>query len=499
MELLGGDGRTAIAIQVSVYSLCVFALLFLVLVRRRYVNDLGWLFIITSNVFWFAFPAFSQLLIPEHWFGDWIEIEVPDAALMKAATLIPLFLAMNAVGYFLFRSKRSGTLAPPNRFLISRNHRLPFIAILFTLGLVPYLIYGGGLAETITSIMLGRADKAWATSAGNVIEADGVMTIFWLSRAFLVTATTLAGVFLLMQERLRVSRTIVFSLILILGILILYFDQGTRSYLAMAIIPIMTIWVLHQAFKKNRFQPARLIALGLALGFVLLAAGQFQAVYRAEYSRERIGTRSFSDIVNPQQQIDFFTETANAVVVRDNILEKPLYESAIFYFTINPIPRVFWPDKPVAMTQWHFTMYRWGLDIFDTGGNALPSVVGQYYMSFNTLGVIWIGFLFGLLSAVLESLFHRAASRVEYLVAVVSGFTCMFISYRYLAPGYHYSTVLLFLIILVFRKSAVSREASDESLPPVEGVEPGRSWGLTRGSLGVSRGRTPTPQEERRV
>jgi hypothetical protein len=457
VALIGGGGRVSIGIQVSVYSLSVFALIAIALIRRRYLNDLGWLFIIFANMFWFAFPAFSQLFIAGHWYGDWIDMDIPNAALTKASALIPLFLAMNAVGYFAFRGKIHATVSPPTSFLIPRRHRVPLVATLFLGGLVPYLLFGGSLVQVIQGILLGRADKAWSTSAANVVEVDGVMTIFWLSRAFLVTATSLAGIYLLMQTRKRFFSTVVFGGILSLGLLIVYYDQGTRSYLAMTVVPVMTLWILRRAFRESRFQPGRLVALGVAFGFVLLALTQFQAAWRTDYSRAKMGDQSFSEIVNPQQHIDFYTETANAIVVRDKFLTQPLYESAIYYFAINPIPRILWSGKPVAQTQWHYTMYRWGVDIFDKGGNALPSIVGQYYMNFNTAGVVWIGLLFGLITAVLERLFHRAADRTEYMVAVVSAFTFMFLSYRYLAPSFHYTTLLLFLIVIFYRGHAKKR------------------------------------------
>lgn len=463
IALIGGGGRVSIGIQVTVYSVSVFLLMAIALVRRRYLNELGWLFIVFANLFWFAFPAFSQLFTPGHWYGDWIDMDIPDAALTKACTLIPIFLAMNALGYFVFRANRSNTISPPRRFLIPHRHRLPLVGLMFLGGMAPYLIFGGSLAQIVQGIMLGRADKEWSTSAAHVVEVDGVMTVFWLSRAFLVTATTMAGIYLLMQRRHRFFSSGVFSGILSIGLLIIYYDQGTRSYLAMAVIPVMTLWILRRAFRESRFRPARLLALGVAFGFVLLALAQFQAAWRTDYSRAKMEQQSFSEIVNPQQHIDFFTETANAIVVRDQLLDKPLYESAIFYFSINPIPRVLWTGKPVAMTQWHFTLYRWGVDIFEKGGNALPSIVGQYYMSFNTPGVIWIGLLFGLITAVLERLFHRAADRTEYMVAVVSAFTFMFLSYRYLAPSFHYTTIMLFLIVLVYRKGSDTRRRAERN------------------------------------
>jgi oligosaccharide repeat unit polymerase len=451
-ELVGNNGRMAITIQVSVYSISVFTLLALIGIRRQYINDLGMLFIVFSHAFWFALPAFSQLLIPGHWYGDWIGMFIPDESLSKAAILIQLFLLMNAIGYFVFRGRVQPTIPPSDRSLVSGNQRIFLISLLLLIGLLPYIIYGGSFRQVVSGILLGRADKAWASSAGSLIDADGVMTIFWLTRSFLLAAVTLSGVYLLVQKRHRLIVNCFYLFVAGLGVLILYYDQGTRSYLALAVVPVTTLWILRGSFANVRFRPGRLILLGVSTGLLLLAIGQFQVAYRSEWTRDKMSAQTFGEIVNPQHHVDFFTETANAVTVLDERLTAPLYQSALFYFAVNPIPRIFWHDKPIDRTLWYFSLYRWGADISVIGGNALPSIVGQYYINFGTPGVIWIGFLFGFITAIVERVFHRAADRVEFMVAAVSAFTLMFLSFRHFAPGFHYATILLFLIVFIYNK-----------------------------------------------
>ena len=142
-ELVGSDGRLVITIQVAVYSISVFFLLTLIAIRRQYINDLGMIFIVSSHAFWFALPAFSQLLIPGHWYGDWIGMFIPDASLSKAANLIQIFLLMNAIGYFVFRGRMQPTIPPPDRSLVSGNQRIVLISLLLLIGLLPYILYGG--------------------------------------------------------------------------------------------------------------------------------------------------------------------------------------------------------------------------------------------------------------------------------------------------------------------------------------------------------------------
>lgn len=454
LDLVGIGDRARVAIQVPVYSLCVFGLMWIVLSRKQYVADIGWIFLIAAHTVWFAAPALYQLVAPGLWFGDWMNMDVPDEALVKAGRLIALFLAASGCAYFVVKSRPRRSSGPivPTGFLIPSTHRPVLVVLLFLVGLVPYFVYGGSIFDIVQGILAGRSDKAWAAGVGSLYEVTGQMTIFWVSRAFLIAGAVLAGVYaLLSRPRLPILRPM-FGAIALLTLIIIYYDQGTRSYLAMAAVPIIAVYVFRKAFAGSGFRMSRIVALGVAVSIALLVVTQLQHMYRMEYSRERMTEVKLGDLVSPQQHIDFYTETANAVIVRDEYLQEPLRESALFYFVVNPIPRVFWRNKPIAMTQWHFTLYRWGVDIFDRGGNALPSVVGQYYMSFGTLGAVWIGMLFGLFIGWLERLFGRTSPYYEEVLVVASALTFIFLSFRYFAPSFHYTTVLLFGIVLFYQR-----------------------------------------------
>ena len=216
-------------------------------------------------------------------------------------------------------------------------------------------------------------------------------------------------------------------------------------------VPPLAVFLLHRSRQGRTFRASRLILIGVAAVVALLMLTQFQWMYRLERTRSDIKETSFLEVVAPRQHLDFYTETAIAVVARDTILERPLRESALFLFAVNPIPRVLWPGKPVPRTQWEYTLYRWGVDIYEQGGNAMPSIVGQYYLNWGVGGVAFIGLLLGVFVRWIERRLTSGRISYEHLLLGASALTFVFLSFRFLAPGFHYSTLLLAVLLFGLR------------------------------------------------
>ena len=447
--------QATIRLQVYAYSISLFIYILKYYKEKQYFKDLGWAILLLGHIAWFMVPALYQALMPNIWFGDWIKMDVPDFALRKACSLISLFLLANAFGYQVTKSESKGRrLILPKLLLIRKKHRVFLVVILFLMGLLPYIIFGGGISEIIMGILGGRSEKLWVPSAEIVaFEANNQRTFFWLTRAFLVSGGALGGSYAVAGIITNTFQKILFSIIFCFSSFIIYFDQGTRSILAMTVFPVLVIYILVQSKTLSGFDSTRIIYTSIAGIFLLLVLTQFQLQYRSESRRENIAALSFIDIISPRQQNDFFTETANAVVVRDNILGKNLGESPLLFFLVNPIPRALWSEKPLSQAMWNYTLYRWeGRDIWYTGGNALPSVVGQYYINWHVIGVIWAGLLYGILAALLGMLPTGKREFLEYLVLAILGMTFLFVSFRFLSPGFHYPILALSLTLYSYRK-----------------------------------------------
>jgi len=455
--------KALIIAHVSVYATSAIALLWMWYLRRRYYEDLGWVFLLVGHLVWFGLPALYQAAVPGIWFGDWTRMEIPNEALLTASMLISLFLFANGIGYhFIKRNTRKRGIVPtvPKECLVHRRHRVILVIGVFLVGLIPYFLFGGSLMEVIVGVLAGRADKAWAVSPESGYEGNMLNTLFWLTRAFLITSGVLSGCYLVSGLKLSRMERVTFILVFLLVSALVYFDQGTRSILLLSVIPVFVLYVLRRTQTGLGFSRSRLLMLGVTGAASLLALTQIQMYFRLERTRDSLTESSVSDLLSPKQQSDFFSEAATAVVVHDALPQGELHESPLLFFVLNPIPRALWPNKPMPETMWHYSSYRWGVDIWDKGGNALPSVVGQYYMDWGVIGVLWAGLMYGMFAAWMERIATGKRQYYEFVGLGLSGLAFMLISFRFLAPGFHYSTLIMAVILLIyFKLSKINRHA----------------------------------------
>jgi oligosaccharide repeat unit polymerase len=448
---IGVYSKEIITVEVILYSTSVLLLSLIWLSKGRYLPEMGWGFLLLGHLIWFALPALYQVLSPSVWFGDWINWPVSDDAVHKAVLLVSLFLFFNYLGFhFRNLSNTHHPISEPGHFLISPRHRTIILILLLLVGTTPYFLYGSSLQEVILDILSGRGDKAWSLMSYEAYEGSIVMTIFWISRAFLVSSVVLAGIFITHDSlRLTFSKAI-HVLILCTGLVILWFDQGTRSIIMMAVVPFLLPYVLKLSTRgKSLSKPFVFLFVGLLTSVILLSVTQFQLFYRKDVTRDYLQEATIIEIVSPRQQVDFFTETAIAVIVRE-IRGENYGESPLIFFVSNLVPRVLWEGKPKSEIMWYYSLHRWGIDIWEKGGNALPSIVGQYFIAWGYAGVVWIGALLGFVTRVLSGQTGKNNISCEYLAIFVSAFTYILMSFRFLSPGFHYSTIVLLIVYYLY-------------------------------------------------
>jgi len=404
----------------------------------------GWIMLLGAHAFWFAIPACVQSVVPDLWFGDWIGMSIREEDLALAAALIGLFLLCGAVTYWLTLTM-SKPAAPTGRRPVPRRNTVLLVGLL-TLGLLPYLAYAasGAGPGTLILMLVGRADKPWRYET--VYAGASTNTVFWIAQASLVAAGSM-GLLGALFARGRKRRSIN-ALGAFIAIAIVFLDQGTRSLTAMLVMPPGLVWMF--------LSPSRVVRkvcwAGPLLALLLLALTQLQFYLRTDHDRAQLRDKSIAEVLAPRQHSDFFTETALAASIvpaeRDYIRESPEW-----IILTNIIPRSWWEGKPVPQTFRVYSFYRWGRDVFVTGGNALPSVVGQYYMSWGWAGVVWAGVLFGAAFGWLERIAVRCHGEPYLLLVPFTWMVFLFVAFRYLAPGFHYSAVLLSFVWLVSRRA----------------------------------------------
>ncbi len=466
LDFLQGQS-SVISLQIIIYGLSILVIFLLYFVKqKRWVSNIGFLFLLIGQVVWFAGPALIQILSPNLWFGQWTGIPIDNIAIGYASLLISIFFAMNGVGYFLINSwypkMVSHNLVKTENLIQNDWHRLLIMFGMFFLGLLPYIIFGNGMRSIIMQMLAGRADKTWALSAGNPLAYQGsfMMTFYWLSKSALVATSIIAGMYLTISLNTRFLK-IVSWCIFLLSTIIVYLDQGTRSYLLIALLPTAGLFIINQVEQENTNNwhlNIKVVFSIIITGVIFLIVSQLQLYYRQQLQFKNNNELDLIDLISPRQQSDFFTETAYAVNAKRNANGKNLIESPMFLILVNPIPRALWPAKPKSDVVWFYTLYRWNVDIWEFGGNALPSVVGQYYLIAGWIGVVWGGILFGLLAFIFQRFFHKPYR--EYKVIAFTGFAWLLVSYRLLGPGFHYTFIWLLLIFGIYAHYHNSQHSS---------------------------------------
>jgi hypothetical protein len=299
-------------------------------------------------------------------------------------------------------------------------------------------------------------EKAWQPTSqlGNEISALTALT-----SSFLISSSML----LLAWSQCSRSTAPVRVLVGCLGgagSLLIYFDHGTRSVFALAVVPPACL-ALRRLAARSRATTLILGAIGAGALFLVL---QFQMLYRAAWTRDSARESMLTEALTMQGSTDYFTEAvfATHLVPREHEFFR---ESVVLQFLIGPVPRFLWPDKPVFDMIWFYSNRRANVDIYQSGGNVLPGIVGQQYMSWGPLGVALEGLLVGLVAALISR-------RIESRPALFAGrspeeagdfmvLVWLAVSYRLLSPGF------LYPVLLVSAQLALSRHLALE--PPPDG------------------------------
>jgi hypothetical protein len=394
-------------------------------------------------------------MVPGLWFGDWIGIPVAPDDLMWAGTLIGLFLVVGVSSYWVIASLRPALPGP----LPLRPATRTLLVVLVCIGLVPYLLHAASasLSSVMEALGQGRGDKPWRHATAYV--ADPTNTFFWLCQGSLVAGGSLALLASLIPG--RPTGRIITAAVAAVCAAIIFVDQGTRSLSASLLIPPVVTWMFHSSHRS----PRRLVLLGSAAALSIAALSQLQLYLRTDHARSKLSTQSFAETLKLRQHNDFFTETAVAVSIVPR--QRPyLRESPEWIFLTNPIPRFLWPGKPMPETFWVYSLYRWGRDVFTTGGNALPSVVGQYHMNWGWPGVLWVGALYGVSFALLDRMVDRWRPDPYLMLVPVAWMVYLFLAFRYFGPGFHYSALLLSCLWLSARqRPALPAHGAAPALP----------------------------------
>ena len=203
-------------------------------------------------------------------------------------------------------------------------------------------------------------------------------------------------------------------------------QSGSRRVIGVVIGMALVLWVLgHQ---RLRLKHAMQICLAI---IALLVALQIMLEYRNVGLASLVGIRT--DAAESREERIGFLEQEH-LRVDDNFyrlcqviqfIPKSypfVYHQYFLYVLVRPIPRVFWPDKPVDP----------GFDLPSAVGvegvSYSYSVIGELYMSLGFIGIAIGGWFYGRLSAMARGLLTRSnklSALVMYSVVIMALFSGM--------------------------------------------------------------------------
>lgn len=409
---------------------------------------IGQLCVWAGVLVWYVSPAFFDLVVHDRP-HDRVVYDVVSAhdiwaALLLLAMFLPCFLLAWRISRALSEARADMTV--PRR--ASARRMLVGGCVALLIGVLPYLLYGNGVRETLGLILDGRGtNKPWlqATNLG-----DERSPIANLGTFAMIAAGTVLWCCAIDGRLTRKGRALAAALATLCTSLV-FFDQGTRAMLVLMCVPAVGAALLRRQ-ACGRKVPWLRMGVALVLAMLLL---QVQLLYRETWTRRTLWADLFNNWLTLGDSIDQFKETVFAAGLVPS-RHPHFHESILVQFLTSPVPRALWPGKPVSGVARLFTLERWNMDILTQAGNTFPGVLGQFYMSWGYAGAPLLGLTFGALAGIVDGRIRKMAGNAErrYALAVVVMLcTWLFLSFRVLAPGPAYPV----LFAAVLAGFAVSR------------------------------------------
>ena len=303
----------------------------------------------------------------------------------------------------------------PTPLMKAARHRLTpatiftLILIFFALGIFKYA-YSCNFnpAVMVFYLTLGRWAAPWARGA--LGGWDAFLDHLSYFGYILPTLTVL----LALRSR-RFNGELLISIFLSLTMSVFLAQTGGRRIIGVIFGAALICWLLEQDYLKLRH-----FVLGLANVALLLISLQLMLEYR------NVGWQA---ALEEGRELEY-----EHLHVDDNFLRLSqiidiipryhpyVYEQQIIYTLVRPIPRIFWPEKPINPG---FDLPR---KLGKRGVSLTSSVIGEWYQSWGWFAVIFGGWLYGSLAHSITRLllFPAASSAIMvYSLATMALFAGM--------------------------------------------------------------------------
>jgi len=403
--------RATVAIGFCVLGFSCILNLFLGFRNWRKAKPAGLILLSFGVIYFYVVEVLDVTIFRKEIFEEFSLATASISDWVDAGMLIGLFYFCAVLGLSIRPGKRLVRAAA--RSSIPESPGVLFLIALVGIAVsaVPILVYGGqGFIATLKNSMLSARSGFYESGLerGNLGDA----------RAPVLALGMLAGVsFFLLAGILfsRVARPLLkfASLVLLFGLLVTGSASGTRSATASMLLPLFVMMAL-RLYESKRWRKAAFVAM---VGAVFCA----YLVFQVQYYYRSIGWGGFhwnKEIVLNPQGYQYTSEVVTIHTIYPRVkpfvsgqtlierLLKPIPER-LFWIVINPVPRAWWPGKPLPPGWADYTLIRTGSLDLDRATTIASSIVGSSYRDFGLPGVVEIGLFYGFLLGLFQAGFRE--------------------------------------------------------------------------------------------
>lgn len=457
VPIFGNNDLAADVLGICASLACIYPLL-VAAWHRNLEIALSAVSLLNLAPLWFLY---LESLLENHDARDFIDPDTRVLALLYAT----IFQAMVNGYYLLFRKRVSrfstrffGEIAKTE---MSTKSYFILTLLAFMIPLVVFTAYYGSVDQVWTNATAGRA-----SGSGSILkqESIGNSSSLLLPIVWLWQLPPVFGIIAFTKSKTKLSPIALIPLLLGGVIIFVAFLSGSRGNLMYVGSPYLFFLVYYNWRRGVKFW----LAL-LALFFCIIAVMEIQVRFRANL----LDVIMDPDAAAKSRQMDSITTFDPTKSHRDNNMYifclaikgyPSRYEfegyNDLVAVLVNPIPRYFWPDKPVLVGA--KGMEEQPAFILDgpltLGTTSLSmSVIGEAYRSGGLIGLAVYSFIYGLFGVVIDGLL-RIPSKSPVLVALLAfgvflsfwGFRSFFALVTFLYP--------FLLIIAILRFIGIGRK-----------------------------------------
>ncbi len=305
-----------------------------------------------------------------------------DSSMALYAAALPIFLVV-----FVASAKIGGRFRPLTHLIPKLEIPVTSAGIIVSLGILTFITL---------ALTLFQPTGFWGLMASQF-------------RAGIAAVAAALATYLLIARRFNPAAWAIFGAVILLGLIAATIGGSGRRPMLGVLMAIPWMWYFIKLRDANRVGLAVRVFVAFAAALVMIAA--YGAVRhdrdgRATVGREgaQIRINNLIDVIqNPQITGDTFmgmfrTDTAgNTMFIMETY--PATYEHipghGIVFILSNPIPRIYWPEKPEALG----IILR---DQMNTIANLGPGIIGHGWAEGAWLGVIAYAIFFGIFVAVFD-------------------------------------------------------------------------------------------------